>query len=947
MNFKKYLFFISLILQSYFSNSQVVSTKEIFPNGDKEITILVDLKLAKDGRANGLLNKSNDVFMWAGATDDAAGNAFKYTPIGQNNFNQAFEPGRMKAHGNDKWSITLQPRKYFNVPTGTPIKKIGMVIKNGAGNAQTEDLFLEIFDGNLNLKIIEPKSFPLVAKEKDILPLKIVFSENVNCRIMIGTNIPIGLDPGLEIKNFYKTDADSITTSFELFTLSQDIKGTKLDLNIEIEKNGKMLKVVKEIFIQPKIDLIELPQNIKNGLNYLDSNSAILSFFAPQKQFIYLLGDFNDWKTKPEYLLKKDPNSDTFWIKLENLEAGKEYAYQFLVDGAIQVADPFAEKILDPIHDKNISDAVYPNLMAYPTKGKGIVSVLQTGQQKYDWKTTNFARPKSEQLVIYELLIRDFTTEGTYKAAQARIPYLKNLGINAIELMPVSEFTANDSWGYNPTFYTAIDKAYGTKNDLKNFIDECHKNGIAVIIDMVLNQADDAFPYVQMYAENGVPTADSPFFNVTATHPFSVFRDFNHESKATQSLVDQVNKYWLTKFNIDGFRFDLSKGFTQKVNTDVAAWGNYDASRIAIWKRIYNEIRKTDMSAYVILEHFGSNSEEQELADYGMMFWGNANGEYRNAIKGSQSNLVNISHKFKGWPKANLIGYMESHDEERLLFDSQKNGLFSGNYSTKDLDNSLERAKAAAACFFLTEGPKMIWQFGELGYDVSIDQNGRTGKKPVKWNYFDEPSRKKLYQTYASLIKAKTELEKNNATFVYKLSANIKQINIQNNDNEAFVMANLGLTTQSFTPDLVAGTWFDYFTETQIIINKEDKLELKPGEFHIYTKKKLAPIEANLVPWIAFPKEIILSNELSTNFVLKISPNPSSEKIEVSFIGKIGEKYEIEIVDISGKTVLIQEGNFNQTTVNKEITIKKIPSGIYFLKVIAEGKLQTGKFLKE
>jgi glycosidase len=949
MNYKnKYSILFLLIIWSINAIAQVVTTKETFPNGNSEITIIVDLKLATDGRANGLLGKTSDIYLWSGAGDEATGNAFKYTPTDQTNFNAPYEPGKMTSIGNDIWSITIIPRKYFKVPDNVVIKRLGMVIKNGAGNAQTEDLFLNLFDGGLQMKIIEPKSFPFIAKEGDTLNVKIIFSEKVNCRILIGTNIPIGLDQGLIIGDFYKIDVDSINTSFELFTISQDIKGTKLDLIIEIEKNGKILKVEKEIQIIPKIQIENLPQNIKNGVNYLSDNptAAIVAFSAPQKKFVQLvLFDFNSQESV-KFPMKKDSISDTFWVELSNLSPNQEYAYQFLVDGAIQVADPFAEKILDPNHDKNIPNSVYPNLMPYPNQAKGIVSVLQTGQAKYNWKSTNFARPKSEQLIVYELLIRDFTLEGTYKSAQARIPYLKNLGINAIELMPVSEFTANDSWGYNPTFYQAVDKAYGTKDDLKNFIDECHKNGIAVIIDMVLNQADEAFPYVPMYMEGTNPAKDSPFFNVTATHPFSVFRDFNHESIYTQSLVDQVNKYWLEEFKIDGFRFDLSKGFTQTKNTDVEKWSAYDASRVKIWKRIYDKIRETDQSAYVILEHFAANNEEQELANYGMLFWGNSNFDYRAILKGENANLSNLSHQIRGWNNANLIGYMESHDEERLLFDLQKNGLSKGSYSTKDLPTALERAKAAAAMFFLTEGPKMIWQFGELGYDISIDLNGRTGKKPVKWDYFDESGRKKLYQTYAELIKLKSILEISGVKFNYQLSGKFKQIKIENGAQKSIILANFDLEKRTETLDIEAGSWFDYFTGKEIAIAANEKIALLPGEFHIYINKKLDTPMAGIVPWEAITKEQILGNEINDSLELKVSPNPSVDKIKVTFSGKIGKKYEIEMADITGKLISSQNGKFSQNTVNEEINIKKIPSGIYFLKVTTEGKLQTGKFLK-
>jgi glycosidase len=949
MNYKNKFSFLFLILfWSVSAIAQVVTTKETFPNGDAEITIIVDLKLATDGRANGLLGKTSDIYLWSGASDEYIGTAFKYTPADQSNFNAPYEPGKMTSIGNDKWSITINPRKYYKVPDNVTIKRLGIVVKNGVGNAQTEDLFLNLRDGGLNMKILKPADYFYLATEKESFDLKLIVSKTANITISTEFSLPDHTIKKYSLGEF--NNVDSLDTQIILAKISDvRITGRTIELRIIAKTDTEMTEETIVLVIYPNVEIAKIPANTRLGVNYINQSEVIFAFLAPQKKFVYLLSEFNNFTKSDKSLMKKDPDSDIFWlrIKLENPFQGHELIYQFLVDGSIVMPDPFAEKILDSNFDKFIPESTYPNLRQVIQNSQGIFSTFQTNQKPFEWKSTNFARPKSEQLIVYELLIRDFTVEGTFKSAQAKIPYLKNLGINAIELMPVSEFTANDSWGYNPTFYQAVDKAYGTKDDLKNFIDECHKNGIAVIIDMVLNHADEAFPYVQMYKDGANIAKDSPFFNVTATHPFSVFRDFNHESIYTQSLVDQVNKYWLEEFKIDGFRFDLSKGFTQTKNTDVEKWSAYDASRVKIWKRIYDKIRETDKSAYVILEHFAANNEEQELANYGMLFWGNSNFDYRAILKGENANLANLSHQIRGWNKPNLIGYIESHDEERLLFDLQKNGLNKGSYSTKDLPIALERAKAAATMFFLTEGPKMIWQFGELGYDISIDQNGRTGRKPIKWEYFDDSSRKKLYQTYAELLKLKSILEVSGAKFTYQLSGKIKQIKIENGAQKSIVLANFDLEKRTESIENEEGTWFDYFTGKEITIASNLKIALLPGEFHIYTNKKLDTPTAGIVPWEAFTKEQILANEPNNSFELKISPNPSSDKIEVSFSGKIGKNYEIEIADITGKIISKLDGKFNQNAVNEEINIKKIPSGIYFLKVTTEGKLQTGKFLKE
>ncbi len=213
-----------------------------------------------------------------------------------------------------------------------------------------------------------------------------------------------------------------------------------------------------------------------------------------------MFGEFNDWSQLNAYQLKKD--GEYWWITLTGLTPGKIYAYQYLVDGTIRSSDPYTELVLDPWNDKWINEyrTIYPNLKPYPEgKTEGLVATFQTAKPDYNWEITNFSMPAKENLVIYEMLLRDFTTEKSLQAAIGKLDYLKNLGITAVELMPIHEFDGNNSWGYNPNHYFAPDKAYGTPEMYKKFIDECHKRGMAVILDMVFNQASGICPFGNFY----------------------------------------------------------------------------------------------------------------------------------------------------------------------------------------------------------------------------------------------------------------------------------------------------------------------------------------------------------------------------------------------------------------------------------------------------------------
>ncbi|MBC6112279.1 alpha-amylase family glycosyl hydrolase [Pedobacter fastidiosus] len=591
----------------------------------------------------------------------------------------------------------------------------------------------------------------------------------------------------------------------------------------------------------------DLPAGAKDGVAFINGGtSAIVTLYAPGKTSVSLIGEFNDWSSSAS-VMKKTSDGNTWWIQVDNLNPNTEYAYQFLVDGTLKVADPYCEKVLDPVNDQFITSVTYPNLKAYPTgKTTGIVSVMQANQPVYSWKNAGFVRPDKNNLVIYELLIRDFTTDHSYASTLTKLDYLVSLGINAIELMPVNEFEGNLSWGYNPSFYFAPDKYYGTKTALQNFIDECHGKGIAVIMDMVLNHSFGQSPMVQLYFDGSKPTSASPWFNVDPKHPFNVGYDFNHESAATKYFAKNVMKFWMQQYKIDGFRFDLSKGFTQKTSSDDSQFRLYDAGRIAIWKEYNSFIKSVDPNNfYVILEHFAEESEEKVLADEGMMMWNNLNYNMNEATMGWLGNS-DFSWGFyakHGFTKSeNLVTYGESHDEERLNYKNISFGNISGTYAIKgNLPTSLKREELAAAFLFSIPGPKMVWQFGEVGYDISIDFNDRTGQKPIKWDYYTDPNRKALYDAYAKFIK----LKRNNTIFnstnsTYNLSGGVKYIKLVEGANTVVVVGNFDVVNQTANIDFgSSGTWVDAVGSAINLSSNTYAGVLAPGEYHIFSKTAL------------------------------------------------------------------------------------------------------------
>ncbi|HEY4784892.1 MAG TPA: alpha-amylase family glycosyl hydrolase, partial [Bacteroidales bacterium] len=712
--------------------------------------------------------------------------------------------------------------------------------------------------------------------------------------------------------------------------------------------------------VQGTTKIATLPSGVHDGINYINDSTVTFVLFAPYKKSVYLIGDFNNWTPSNSYLMNEDTalvpylgtynaiidasgntgtvsmvrDSDRFWITVKNLTPGKEYAFQYLIDGNIRIADPYSEKILDPANDKYISSSIYPNLMPYPSdKTTGIVGVIQTNQTPYQWQVSSFIPPDKNKLVIYELLIRDFTAKRDIKTVMDSLTYLKRLGVNAIELMPFSEFDGNDSWGYNPCFYFAPDKAYGTRENYKSFIDACHQNGIAVIQDMVLDFSTGNSPLVQMYFANNNPSIQNPWYNVvppvgsyTASAGYGY--DFNHSSPYTQQFTDSVTSFWMKEYKIDGFRFDMAKGWT---NTPGTGDGSYDQPRINILKNTASHIWHQNPNAYVILELFTGNTEEDTLSNHGMMMWGNMNNAYEQASIGNSSSISGISYKALGWNYPNLVGYMESHDEQREMYFNETLGKSGGIYNIKDTTTALKRMELDNAFFLPVPGPKMIWQFGELGYDTSINYNSRVGIKPLLWKYYNDSRRRHLFNVVSALINLKKNCPAFSTTNFSMDGDMIKHIELLGKDTTIEILGNFDIYGNAYTLTLPSiGKWFEYFTGDSITISSSSySFSLQPGEYRLYSNKRLIGFHS-----IATPVKQITDD--TEDFVY---PNPFSNDL---YLDKITDAKKLEITNLQGQKVLETNGKDI-----KHIDTSNLPSGLYFVTIYSEnGNIKVFKIIK-
>lgn len=848
----------------------------------------------------------------------------------------------------DAYSLTFTPTSFFS---RTGIGRFGFLLKDKTGSHQTSDTFVNV--GVLSLTLTNPLTNSLTSVPSGT-SVNITATTNVNSTFQLKANGTV----------VHSTSTPSMSYSYN-YTVGAD---ANMELVATDNLNSKSATFILQV---PRNVVSEaIPSWIRQGINYhpTDQTKVGLALYAPFKNFVHVIGSFNNWAVNDAYLMKRDTaNPDLYWIELNGLTPQQLYTFQYRTNDLKKVADPFSPQILSSYDDQWIASATYPNLPAFPAGQDFEVSMFKTGQVPYNWQTTNFQRPNKENLIVYKLLVRDFTLEKNWQSLINKITYLKNLNINAIELLPIMEFDGNVSWGYNTSFHYAVDKAYGTPEKLKEFIDLCHLNGIAVILDIAFNHATGRSPLVRLWNVDpdgdgyGDVAANNPYFNQVPKHSYNVFNDFNHSNPATKYYVERALQQWLTEYKVDGFRWDLTKGFTQNCSeNDENCTNAYQQDRVDVLKNYADKQWAIDPGSYMIFEHLGTDTEEQEWANYrvgegkGVLLWNKQTEPYNQNTMGynENSNYDRMDHKLHGFTDMHAIGYGESHDEERLMYKNLEYGAINGTYSVKNLNTALERMKTFGATFFTIPGPKMIWQFGELGYefsinrcaDGSINSGCRTDEKPIAFvlGYDTQVNRKAVYDTWAQLINIRNThpvfqsktytVESNNLSndpdglitriFVYDnaLTSGVKNV---------VVLANYNTTAKNVVPYFpYTGQWQNLMDNTTLnITSTTTPITLQPGEFRVFGNYtgNLSVIDENT------------KNKLS----LQIADNPVTNNVAQLIYHK-AKNGSIFIYDISGKKMdsfqLKNEEGIYELNLN-------YPAGIYLVHLKSDNGIAIQKMI--
>ena len=829
---------ITLLFALVFSSmvmAQVTTVPGIIQKGyDGEITIIFNPNEGNKGMAS-----ATQCYAHTGLITSASSNEGDWKYVVEEWRKNTSKTQMTKDGAN--WKLVISNiYEYYNCPATTEIKKLAFVFHDGPSGskegktAEGGDIFVELVEAGLSASIVS--NMPEIAS--------LGSSVTLNCYATAPATMTLKLNG----------EAVQTATGTEMvYTHKLENQGN-YDFELIVSTDKETATATASTCVPMTPTKANRPTGVVNGIYYdkTDDTKITLCTYAGSKteaaKHVFVVGDFNDWTISNEYQLKQANDSAYFWIELTGLTPQKEYAMQYVVvraDGQIKrISDLYSELVLHKDDQWEPKDN-YPGLMNYPSAGEGYVTVIQTAKPEFKWSdaTLNFKRPNKNNLVIYELWVRDHTPARTFEGLMERMDYFEDLGINAIELMPICEFDGNDSWGYNPNHYFAVDKSYGSSEQLKVFIDECHKRGIAVIIDMVFNHTTGQNPMAELYPY-GNDLKYNPWYNPTGSipHKDKEFEpDWNHDFGPTKTMFTRCFQYWLNEYKVDGFRLDLSHGLCGTTDDDVEHLQEY-----------YNKgVKAVSSDAYMILEHWDNGAST--LINAGMLCWDNTSNAYCQTAMG----WLKDGDSFGNANRDGYVSYCESHDEERSFFKAKQWG--NGDLQTNEAAR-VARVPLNMAFLTLLNGPQMFYHFAELGFDDSKFMN-----KDSKWGKNDYGITSELGADYDAKTQVKKRVEHwmtegniHMSAFqkvgqIIQLRTRIMPEVFEGNPTKAsigsgaklrtiqwgsdvFVAGNFDVTGNQ-TVTLPSGTWYNYFGEKK---ETNTSITLAPGEVAIFTGKQVA-----------------------------------------------------------------------------------------------------------
>ncbi len=460
------------------------------------------------------------------------------------------------------------------------------------------------------------------------------------------------------------------------------------------------------------------------------SSPIEFQLFAPYNKGAALTGSFSNWQEIP---MQKD--QDGYFRTQVELEDGV-YQYKFRVqsrswffepDQWVDVNDPYATNI-----DNSTQNGV--------VRVKAAKRITDT----YVWQHDDTPLPADHELVIYEMHVGDFSggeddpkARGKYEHVIEKLDYLCELGINAIALMPVTEYPGDNGWGYNPRYFFATESGYGTTEDLKRLIDECHGRGIRIILDGIYNHSEASSPLTQIdhdywyhHSPRDSENSWGPEFNYE-------YYDENLETYPARRFIGDVVRFWIQEYHIDGIRYDAAR---QIANYDFMRWIVQETKRMVGFKPFYN-----------IAEHIPETPSITGFKGPMDGCWHESFYHFiREHVYGETFDLERLKEvldaKQQGFPGTiNVVNYLTNHDHNRLMAELGDREIFAAD--------AFKRARLGAVLLMTAMGVPLIWMGEEFGeYRHKTPEPSK-----IEWPLLENDLNRSLFEYYKSLIALRKE----------------------------------------------------------------------------------------------------------------------------------------------------------------------------------------------
>ena len=678
-----------------------------------------------------------------------------------------------------------------------------------------------------------------------------------------------------------------------------------------------------------EVEVEPLPNDVVLGPNWINDKMTLVVYAPSQSVMQVIISSAGEIGSSSDALVMKKASGldDVWWLELD-LALG-QYDYEYLLLDGTRIPDPLSRRL-----ESNRTRIEI---------GSGGISTADD----YQWQSNSYSRPDLDTLIIYEMHIDDYAAvgngQGRFSHIIDKLDYIKSIGVNAIELLPITDFPGTHSWGYDPHLISAVESSYGTPEEFKELVDQAHLRGIAVIMDIVWNHIRSSSPIWQIqpnYELNPYIKLHNEL-NPNETEGSWGMLDWDHFNLQTVEYINQVNNIWLDEYRVDGFRYDATRMIGWNLNQPEYA--------IPAWTSI---IANADPTVYQIAEHLPADPWLVNNTSLTSSWHDSFHDRLLDHIHGGNpSTLTLMNQVVRLYEYSNsgsnyqyptqAVKYMVSHDEQSLI---QEMVVFN-NYT---LDQARVKDKFYASILFTSQSIPMIFQGQEFGLQTGWNDDNGNGDyeeklqyRPIDWSYFETDAAQSHLDHYKKLIQfRKSNPAISRGTFFDLWRYDPERVIVygykdetsENNNDQIVVIANFSNFNRTVynVPFLSDGTWYN-------IIEDNTSLNTDDGNYGVYTiPANTAHIYTNNIYSLGTDSKD--KNIFTQRFrINSIYPNPFNPLINIDLFFESDNMINISVFDIQGKKVrslhsgFIGQGSHSINWDGKGVDGLNVSSGLYFI----------------